>query len=36
MICTIKEQEKCDCEKRGCEGCYYNRKEIENERNNTK
>lgn len=24
MKCTINEQEKCDVEKLGCEGCYYN------------
>lgn len=24
MICSIKEQETCQVEKRGCEGCYYN------------
>ena len=30
MKCTIKEQETCELEKRGCEGCYYNTdKEIE-------
>lgn len=23
MFCTSKEQETCDVEKRGCEGCYY-------------
>lgn len=23
--CTEKEQETCDVEKRGCEGCYYNK-----------
>lgn len=23
MFCTPKEQETCDVEKRGCEGCYY-------------
>lgn len=30
-------KEKCDCEKRGCDGCYYN-KEVkkENECNNIK
>ena len=29
--CTNKEQETCDVEKRGCEGCYYNRKIEEKE-----
>ena len=24
MKCTNKEQETCESEKRGCEGCYYN------------
>lgn len=24
MKCTIEEQETCQVEKRGCEGCYYN------------
>lgn len=24
MKCTNKEQEACESEKRGCEGCYYN------------
>lgn len=30
-ICKIdlKIKEKCECEKRGCEGCFYNRKEVE-------
>lgn len=23
MFCTPKEQETCDVEKRGCEGCFY-------------
>lgn len=26
MKCTIDEQETCDVEKRGCEGCYYDDK----------
>ena len=28
-MCNQKEEikEKCECEKRGCSGCYYNRKE---------
>lgn len=25
MFCTSKEQQTCDVEKRGCEGCYYNK-----------
>lgn len=25
MFCTSKEQETCDVEKQGCEGCYYNK-----------
>ena len=25
MFCTSKEQETCEVEKRGCEGCYYNK-----------
>ena len=29
MNCTEKEQETCQVEKRGCEGCYYNKDEIE-------
>lgn len=29
MFCTSKEQETCEVEKYGCEGCYYNSKEIE-------
>lgn len=34
MNCTNKEQETCDVEKRGCEGCYYNEKTTdENEKN---
>ena len=24
MKCNIKQQETAECEKRGCEGCYYN------------
>lgn len=24
MNCTNKQQETAECEKRGCEGCYYN------------
>lgn len=27
MFCTPKEQETCDVEKRGCEGCYYSYEE---------
>ena len=30
-FCTSKEQETCDVEKRGCEGCFYN-----NPKNNVK
>lgn len=26
MTCTSKEQETCNVEKRGCKGCYYNKK----------
>lgn len=26
MNCTNKEQETAECEKRGCEGCFYNEK----------
>lgn len=29
MNCTDKEQETCQVEKRGCEGCFYNKNEIE-------
>ena len=29
MKCTIKEQEKCNVEKLGCDGCYYNQRDIE-------
>ena len=34
---NCKSKEDCDCEKRGCIGCYYN-KEVKNknERNNSK
>lgn len=28
MLCTSKEQETCDVEKRGCEGCYYNKEDL--------
>ena len=28
MNCTDKEQETCQVEKMGCEGCYYNKDEI--------
>ena len=28
MNCTDKERESCQVEKRGCEGCYYNKDEI--------
>lgn len=27
MFCTEKEKENCNCEKLGCEGCYYNNDE---------
>lgn len=27
MKCTSKEQETCNKEKLGCEGCYYNEKD---------
>lgn len=27
MFCTSKEQQTCDVEKQGCEGCYYNNDE---------
>ena len=34
---NCKSKEDCDCEKRGCTGCYYNKEgKIKNERNNTK
>lgn len=26
MNCTNKQQETAECEKRGCEGCFYNEK----------
>ena len=29
MKCTNKEQETCEVEKRTCEGCYYNDKDID-------
>lgn len=25
--CKCKNKENCDCEKRGCTGCYYNKEE---------
>ena len=28
MTCTEKEQEKAECEKRGCEGCFYNKEKV--------
>lgn len=28
--CTDKEKEECECEKLGCDGCYYNDKEEKN------
>ena len=31
MNCTNKEQETCECEKRGCEGCYYEEKDDDME-----
>lgn len=34
---NCKSKEDCDCEKRGCIGCYYNKEEKnKNERNNSK
>lgn len=27
MTCTSKEQDTCNVEKLGCEGCYFNKKE---------
>ena len=27
MTCTSKEQDTCNVEKYGCEGCFYNKKE---------
>lgn len=27
MNCTNKQQETAECEKRGCEGCFYNERE---------
>ena len=38
-MCDINSEikEKCECEKRGCEGCYYNKeRKKENDCNNTK
>ena len=29
MNCTSKEQDTCQVEKMGCEGCFYNENEIE-------
>ena len=29
MKCTNKEQETCEVEKRGCEGCFYYQEEEE-------
>lgn len=34
MICSEKERETCEVEKRGCDGCYYNKpreEEIKND-----
>lgn len=31
MICTDKEQETCEVEKRGCKGCYYEKNKEKNE-----
>lgn len=34
MKCTSKEQDTCNVEKMGCEGCFYNRasnEEVERE-----
>lgn len=28
MICTEKEQETCNFEKHGCDGCYYNKERV--------
>ena len=28
MICTEKEQETCNFEKQGCDGCYYNKERV--------
>lgn len=33
MKCTIKEQENCDVEKRGCKGCYYDISKLEKIKN---
>ena len=29
MNCTNKQQETAECEKRGCDGCYYNEKKAD-------
>ena len=28
MNCTNKQQETAECEKRGCEGCFYNEQKL--------
>lgn len=35
--CEKEDTLECDKEKRGCDGCYYNKEgKIKNERNNSK